>query len=62
MQKIYDALPGHAKGQPGSEFIVADISDAPKVVQAWGQGGCRAVLEVLVFAAGAGSVGAHVIT
>ena len=46
MQKIYDALPGHARGQSGNEFIVADISDAPKVVQAWDQGGCRAVLEV----------------
>ena len=46
MQKIYDALPGHAKGQSANEFIVADISDAPNVVQAWGQGGCRAVLEV----------------
>lgn len=52
MQKIYDALPGHARGQSGNEFIVADISDAPKVVQVWGQGGCRAVLEVLVFAVG----------
>ena len=47
MQKIYDALPGHARGKSGDEFIVTDISDAPKVVQAWGQGGCRAVLEVL---------------
>lgn len=62
MQKIYDALPGHAKGQSGNELIVADISGAPKIVQAWGQGGCRAVLEVLVIALGAGSVGAHVIT
>jgi len=47
MQKIYDALPGHARGQSGNEFIVADISDAPKVIQAWGQGGCRAVLEIV---------------
>jgi hypothetical protein len=46
MQKIYDVLPGHARGQSGNEFIVADISDAQKVDQAWGQGGCRAVLEV----------------
>ena len=52
MQKIYDTLPGHAKGQLGNEFIVADISDAPKVVQGWGQGGCRAVLEVLVLQSG----------
>ena len=43
MQKIYDALPGHARGQSGNEFIVADISDAPKVVQALGPGrmSCR---------------------
>jgi hypothetical protein len=53
MQKIYDVLPSHARGQPENEFIIADIPDAPKVVQAWGQGGCRAVLEVLVFAVGA---------
>jgi hypothetical protein len=56
MQKIYDALPGPARGKSGDEFIVVDISDAPKVVQAWGQGGCRAVLEVLVIAIGASSL------
>ena len=53
MQKIYDALPGHARGQSGNEFVIADISDAPKVVQAWGDG-CRTVLEVLIIAVGAG--------
>jgi threonine dehydrogenase-like Zn-dependent dehydrogenase len=47
MQKIYDALPGHARGESENEFIITDIPDAPKVVQAWGQGGCRTVLEVV---------------
>ncbi|KAI9453180.1 chaperonin 10-like protein [Russula earlei] len=47
MQKIYDALPEDAKGMSGDEFVVADIADAPKVVQAWGRGGCHTVLEVV---------------
>jgi len=46
-QKIYDALPRHARGTSADEFIVADIADAPKFVQAWGRGGCRTVLEVV---------------
>jgi hypothetical protein len=46
MQKIYDALPWDARGDSGNEFVVADIADAPKIVQAWGRGGCRTVLEV----------------
>jgi hypothetical protein len=47
MQKIYDALPVDAKGKSGDEFVVADIADAPHVVQAWGRRGCHAVLEVI---------------
>ncbi|KAI0300581.1 chaperonin 10-like protein [Multifurca ochricompacta] len=47
MQKIYDALPEDAKGKSADEFIVSDIPDVPKVVQAWGRRGCHAVLEVV---------------
>jgi len=47
MQKIYDGLPRDARGDSGNEFVVADIADAPKIVQAWGRGGCRTVLEVV---------------
>jgi len=47
-QKFYDALPGDARGTSADEFIVADIADAPKSVQARGRGGCHIVLEVLV--------------
>ncbi|KAI0002547.1 chaperonin 10-like protein, partial [Russula compacta] len=47
MQKIYDALPEGARGKPGDEFVIADISDVSKVVRAWGRDGCHAVLEVV---------------
>ncbi|KAI0260723.1 chaperonin 10-like protein [Gloeopeniophorella convolvens] len=47
MQKIYDTLPGDAKGVPENQFIVADTAEAPNLVQAWGRGGCHAVLEVV---------------
>jgi hypothetical protein len=59
MQKIYDALPADAKGVSGDEFITADIADAPNVVQAWGRGGCHAVLEVIATPSGPGFLGAQ---
>jgi hypothetical protein len=59
MQKIYDALPADARGKSEDEFIIADIADAPNVVQAWGRGGCHAVLEVIPTPSGSGFLGAQ---